>query len=108
MLETLKNTFDVCMDAGYDKFTTEDFYEAVRASLLSACPLSASHVHKVVDVVTELPLDDVSSISSSLNDDGTSNYMVAYLRIVTSAYIKVIHPHLCLCVTTSASVAQLT
>lgn len=69
-LQQLKSSYDMALAAGFDAFTTEDFYETVE------------------ELFKRLESESSSALREALNDDGVSNYVVAYLRIVTAAYMK--------------------
>eukprot|EP00730_Choanoeca_flexa_P003761 TRINITY_DN11492_c6_g6_i12.p2 TRINITY_DN11492_c6_g6~~TRINITY_DN11492_c6_g6_i12.p2 ORF type:complete len:252 (+),score=48.80 TRINITY_DN11492_c6_g6_i12:1695-2450(+) len=72
--EVLQSTYELALASGANEFTTEDFYETVK------------------DEVSELAGKTLEDVVTLLNDDGMSNYFVAYLRIITAAYMKV-HSH---------------
>ncbi|EDQ92347.1 uncharacterized protein MONBRDRAFT_21944 [Monosiga brevicollis MX1] len=68
----LRETYEMALAAGCPEFTTEDFYETV------------------ADMVTDLKADEASltTLLAAVNDEGLSNYLVAYMRIITSAYMQ--------------------
>ncbi|EGD73509.1 hypothetical protein PTSG_05213 [Salpingoeca rosetta] len=69
-LETLKQTFDMALAAGYPEFTAEDFYETVQEQF------------------ARLKDEPMEALHATFNDDGLSNYIVAYFRLVTAAHMK--------------------
>eukprot|EP00056_Hartaetosiga_gracilis_P012842 m.206815 g.206815 ORF g.206815 m.206815 type:complete len:150 (+) comp13758_c0_seq4:330-779(+) len=61
----------MALRVGYPEFTTEDFYETAEEEF------------------QKLEKDNgMAELHKSFNDDGISNYIVTYFRIITGAYMK--------------------
>merc|ERR1719326_2159647 len=62
----------MALAVGYSEFTAEDFYETV------------------AELFERLKEEPMSALHGAFNDDGLSNYVVAYFRLLTAAYMKVL------------------
>lgn len=68
IVKKLETTLDWLIKMGFPSFTTEDFYETFLDTLKACC--------------------EDTSLDDTINNDGMSNYLVVYIRLLTSGQLQ--------------------